>query len=349
LFGIILISNSHLSVLAAECDNWQSAHSDWIFCDDFENGHPTCKTAEPYESDQCSLCNGWSSDCTPNFCGHAAPNNGKGATTDQAHSGVYSFNMKEPAGADSSERIDQSYTAVDPQSWLHVRYHVKIPTWTVNGSSMQDLKTLYFGPYNTSWGGAHWNDNFEIDFAIMQMQSGSIHPYYFGDGTTDRYLQICSNSQGGPSECRGYSECTCPGGGTSCSESQTICTPHGAVDSTNRTKLQSYFMDGKWHAIEVAVKRYNNVSYDYFSFKMWIDGFLQADWTDVPVAGPPASHPGAGFAMNRFEMRWGAGITPASDLNFYYDDIAIGTSYIGPRQEFADTTPPSPPSGVVVN
>jgi len=43
---------------------------------------------------------------------------------------------------------------------------------------------------------------------------------------------------------------------------------------------------------------------------------------------------------------------PAStdcEINYYVDDVVVNTNYIGPRQTSADTTPPSPPSGVSVS
>ena len=37
------------SAPANECDNWQTLHPEWIFCDDFEDGTPLVRDGRYFE------------------------------------------------------------------------------------------------------------------------------------------------------------------------------------------------------------------------------------------------------------------------------------------------------------
>ena len=55
MFGVSLyflaMAFASLSI-AAECQNWQTLHPDWIFCDDFESNNPIVGTGRYFEYDR---------------------------------------------------------------------------------------------------------------------------------------------------------------------------------------------------------------------------------------------------------------------------------------------------------
>jgi len=62
IFGILILSCSlwgtmALPSFANECQNWQTLHPEWIFCDDFEDGTPLVRQGRYFEMDNCGgLC-----------------------------------------------------------------------------------------------------------------------------------------------------------------------------------------------------------------------------------------------------------------------------------------------------
>lgn len=100
--------------------------------------------------------------------------------------------------------------------------------------------------------------------------------------------------------------------------------------------------DGQWHAYEVHMKADTNGT-DGIS-EVWVDGIKKASFTNLNLGGST----GWTTILIGSNAR-----TPSNGRVMYvdYDDIAVSTTgYIGPITGGAtDTTPPSAPSGLVVN
>ena len=46
---VLAITGLAQAAIANECDDWQSLHPEWIFCDDFEDGTPLVREGRYFE------------------------------------------------------------------------------------------------------------------------------------------------------------------------------------------------------------------------------------------------------------------------------------------------------------
>ncbi len=118
---------------------------------------------------------------------------------------------------------------------------------------------------------------------------------------------------------------------------------NGALDANGNRKS-----DGQWHLYEVHLKANTatgGIENSDGVGEMWVDGVKKHSQTNL---GFSKSSGWTGLQISSNQMT----VNNGRDMYIDYDDIAISTTgYIGPISggSASDTTPPSAPSGLVVN
>lgn len=111
-----------------------------------------------------------------------------------------------------------------------------------------------------------------------------------------------------------------------------------SVDLLNTHSID--LMDGEWHQIAVWHKLQDTAGSGYGSVKIWVDGTLTQDYSDLALAVTDDDFEYSYF-LNNFSALY-----PTSHLSMALDDIEV---WDGIPDETSDTTPPSAPSGLSVN
>lgn len=123
------------------------------------------------------------------------------------------------------------------------------------------------------------------------------------------------------------------------------CINGGEMHFYQNVGTPSYIYPDQWYTFEIMVDPGPVGVARSGALKLWINGELKSDYANVSVR--KSTYPSGINAVHMASYYGGGGSAAPQDQDVYYDNIVVGTNYIGVPNQY-DTIPPTAPTGLEV-